>query len=119
MDYYGEVVEELMQTAGVHAALIVSRSDGIVVDGHVHIGTDADAIAALAASLYTRAAQAATAADGAQSGFLHLEGERGRVCAMPEGDLLLVTVAEPWANLGLLRLTMRRLAARLGDGVRS
>jgi predicted regulator of Ras-like GTPase activity (Roadblock/LC7/MglB family) len=33
---------------------------------------------------------------------------------VPRGDLLLVTVAEPWANLGLLRLTMRRLAQKLG-----
>lgn len=113
MARYATVIDELMQTAGVHAALIVSRADGIVVDGNVHIGTDADAIAALAASLYNRAAHAATAADGAEPGFLHLEGERGRVCAVPQGDVLLVTVAEPWANLGLLRLTMRRLASSL------
>ncbi|MBC7561598.1 MAG: hypothetical protein H7305_01665 [Gemmatimonadaceae bacterium] len=98
MAQYNRVVDELMHTAGVNAALIVSRVDGIVVDGNVHVGTDADAIAA----------------DGTTPGFLHLEGERGRVCAMPQGDLLLVTVAEPWANLGLLRLTMRRLAETLG-----
>lgn len=114
MAQYHRVVDELMHTAGVNAALIVSRVDGIVVDGNVHVGTDADAIAALAARLYGRAALAATAADGTTPGFLHLEGERGRVCAMPQGDLLLVTVAEPWANLGLLRLTMRRLAETLG-----
>ena len=114
MARYDVVVDELMHTAGVNAALIVSRVDGIVIDGNVHIGTDADAIAALTASLYGRAALAATAADGTEPGFLHLEGERGRVCAVPRGDLLLVTVAEPWANLGLLRLTMRRLAHTLG-----
>ena len=114
MSQYGRLVDELMQTAGVNAALLVSRVDGIVVDGSVHIGTDADAIAALAATLYGRASLAATAADGTAPGFLHLEGERGRVCAMPQGDLLLVTVAEPWATLGLLRLTMRRLAESLG-----
>jgi predicted regulator of Ras-like GTPase activity (Roadblock/LC7/MglB family) len=114
MANYERVVEELMHTAGVNAALVVSRTDGIVVDGNVHIGTDADAIAALAARLYARAALAATAADGTEPGFLHLEGERGRVCAVPQGDLLLVTVAEPWTNLGLLRLTMRRLAQSLG-----
>jgi hypothetical protein len=45
-----------------------------------------------------RAALAATAADGTEPGFLHLEGERGRVCAVPQGDLLLVTVAEPWTS---------------------
>jgi predicted regulator of Ras-like GTPase activity (Roadblock/LC7/MglB family) len=114
MAQYDAVVDELLHTPGVHAALIVSRADGIVVDGNVHIGTDADAIAALTARLYGQAAQAAAASDGAEPGFLHLEGERGRVCAMPQGDLLLVTVAEPWANLGILRLTMRRLALGLG-----
>jgi predicted regulator of Ras-like GTPase activity (Roadblock/LC7/MglB family) len=113
MAHYDLVVDELLHTAGVHAALVVSRADGIVVDGNVHIGTDADAIAALAASLYNRAAQAATAADGAEPGFLHLEGERGRVCVVPQGDVLLVTVAEPWTNLGILRLAMRRLAQNL------
>ncbi len=110
---YARVIDELMQTSGVHAALVVSRSDGIVVDGNVHIGTDADAIAALTARLYSRAALAASAADGTEAGFLHLEGERGRVCAVGQGDLLLVTVAEPWTNLGLLRLSMRRLAQSL------
>jgi len=113
MAQYARVIDELMQTSGVHAALVVSRSDGIVIDGNVHVGTDADAIAALAARLYSRAAQAATAADGTEPGFLHLEGERGRVCAVGHGDLLLVTVAEPWTNLGLMRLAMRRLAQSL------
>ena len=114
MAHYDKVVGELMQTSGVHAALVVSRTDGIVIDGNVHIGTDADAIAALAARLYARAALAATAADDTDPGFLHLEAERGRVCVVAQGDLLLITVAEPWANLGLLRLNMRRLAQSLG-----
>ena len=77
MAQYNVVIDELMHTAGVHAALIVSRTDGIVVDGNVHIGTDADAIAALAARLYGRAAQAATAADGTSPGFLHLKESVG------------------------------------------
>jgi predicted regulator of Ras-like GTPase activity (Roadblock/LC7/MglB family) len=35
------------------------------------------------------------------------------LCVVPQGELLLVTVAEPFTNLGLLRLTMRKLADRL------
>ncbi|MCU0618757.1 MAG: roadblock/LC7 domain-containing protein [Gemmatimonadaceae bacterium] len=110
---YADCVDELLATPGVLAALVVSREDGIVVDGNGHVGVDTDAVAALAASLYARAAAAAEASDGGAPGFLHLEGELGRLCAVPRGDLLLVTVAEPFANLGLLRLAMRRLAERL------
>jgi predicted regulator of Ras-like GTPase activity (Roadblock/LC7/MglB family) len=110
MSRYGHVVDALLQTSGVHAALVVSQTDGIVVDGTVHIGTDADAVAALAARLYSRASAAAGAADGAVPGFFHLEADGGRLCVIPQGELLLVTVAEPFTNLGLLRLTMRKLA---------
>ncbi|MCU0626175.1 MAG: roadblock/LC7 domain-containing protein, partial [Gemmatimonadaceae bacterium] len=106
---YTDCVDELLSTAGVLAALVVSRDDGIVVDGNAHVGVDMDAVAALAASLYVRSAAAARAADGGTPGFLHMEAEQGRLCIAPNGELLLVTVAEPFANLGFLRLAMRRL----------
>jgi predicted regulator of Ras-like GTPase activity (Roadblock/LC7/MglB family) len=114
MARYDIVIDELMHTAGVRADMHIPVDHDPIGARHDEGCVDADAIAALTARLYSRAAQAATAADGTQPGFLHLEGERGRVCAVPHGDLLLVTVAEPWANLGLLRLTMRRLAQSLG-----
>lgn len=112
---FADCVDELLAAPGVLAALVVSRRDGIVVEGNGHVGVDTDAVAALAASLYTRAAAAADASDGGVPGFLHLEAEAGRLCIVPRGDLLLVTVAEPFANLGLLRLAMRRLIGRLAD----
>ena len=110
---YADRLEPLLAAPGVLCALVVARDDGIVVDGNGHIGVDTDAVAALAASLYARAAAAADASDGGAPGFLHLEGEAGRLCIVPRGDLLLVTVAEPHANLGLLRLAMRRQADAL------
>lgn len=111
---FAERLDPLLAAPGVLCALVVAREDGIVVEGTGHVGVDTDAVAALAASLFERAAAAAEASDGGTPGFLHLEGEAGRLCVVPRGDLLLVTVAEPHANLGLLRLAMRRQADALG-----
>jgi predicted regulator of Ras-like GTPase activity (Roadblock/LC7/MglB family) len=41
--------------------------------------------------------------------FLQLDAERGRICAVGgRGDLVIVVVAEPEANVGLIRVELLR-----------
>ena len=44
---------------------------------------------------------------------MQLDAERGRICAAGRGELLLVVVAEPSANVGLIRVEMLKAAEAL------
>jgi predicted regulator of Ras-like GTPase activity (Roadblock/LC7/MglB family) len=86
--------------------MIVGESDGLIVDSALQIGVKGAVVAALAASLYRRARLAADAAGVGTATFLQLEAQRGRLCAVGRNDLVLVALAEPRANVGMLRIEM-------------
>ena len=91
------------------AALVVSERDGIVVDSNLQIGQSGDRVAALAASLYRKARLSARAAGlGAVVVPAARGAERRRICAVGGGDLVLVVVAEPAVNVGLVRVELLR-----------
>jgi predicted regulator of Ras-like GTPase activity (Roadblock/LC7/MglB family) len=46
--------------------------------------------------------------------FLELHAENGRVCAVGRNDLVLVVIAEPRLNVGLVRVEMLKAAETLG-----
>ena len=107
---FSEVLAALTRQRGVLGSMVVSESDGLVVDAALQIGVKGSVIAALAASLYRRARMSADAAGVGTATFLQLEAEQGRVCAVGRGDLVLVALAEPRANVGMLRIEMLRAA---------
>lgn len=98
----------LTRLRGVLASLVVSERDGIVVDCNLQVGQEGDRVAALAASLYRKSRLSARAAGLGHAAFMQLDAEEGRVCVAGRGDLLLVIVAQPSANVGLIRVEMLR-----------
>ena len=44
---------------------------------------------------------------------MQLEAPRGRICAVGAGDLVLVVVAEPAVNVGLVRVELLRAVGEL------
>lgn len=104
------VLEELARLRGVAASLLVSASDGIVIDSITQIGEDGNRVAALAGSLYRKARRSAEAAGLGDTGFLHLDAERGRLCAIGGNELVLVVVTERDVNVGVVRVAMLRAA---------
>ncbi|HEY4307759.1 MAG TPA: roadblock/LC7 domain-containing protein [Gemmatimonadaceae bacterium] len=101
------VLELLTRLRGVRASLIVSERDGVIVDASVRFGQDGDRIAALAASVYRKARLSARAARLGTVSFLQLDAERGRICAAGGGgDLVIVAVTDPQANVGLIRMEL-------------
>ena len=100
------VVERLSRHRGVRASLIVSENDGLVVDSSLRFGEDGERVAALAASIYRKARLSAGAAHLGAVSFLQLDADRGRLCAVGRDDLVLVVVAEPSANVGLIRVEL-------------
>jgi predicted regulator of Ras-like GTPase activity (Roadblock/LC7/MglB family) len=104
---YTLILESLTRQRGVRASLIVSEGDGIVVASNLRFGQDGERVAALAASVYRKARLSARAARLGSVSFLQLDAERGRVCAAGgRGDLVVVVVADPAANVGLIRMEL-------------
>ena len=101
-----DVLATLVRQRGVMGGLVVSESDGIIVDATLQVGVKGNVVAALAASLFRKARLSSRAAGLGEAVFLTLEAERGRICAAGRSDLILVAVADPRTNLGLLRVEM-------------
>lgn len=107
---FSAILDEFARQKGVRASLVVSARDGIAIDSTLQFGQDGNRVAALAASLYSRARRSALAAGLGVTGFMQLESEAGRLCMLGGDDVLLVIVADRDANVGLIRLAMLRAA---------
>ncbi len=106
---FAQVLESLSRQRGVRASLVVSESDGLVVDSSLRFGQEGERLAALAASIYRKARMSAAAAHLGSVVFLQLDAERGRICAAGgRGDLVIVVVAESTTNVGLIRVELLR-----------
>ena len=73
---FAPMLENLTRQRGVRASLIVSESDGLIVDSNVRFGQDGDRVAALAASLYRKARLSASAARLGDVAFLQMDADR-------------------------------------------
>lgn len=107
------VLDALTRLRGVRASLVVSAEDGIAIDSNLQIGQDGSRVAALAASLYRKARKSASAAGFGGTGFMQLEAEGGRLCLLGGDEVVLVVVALPDANVGLIRVEMLKAAESL------
>lgn len=107
---FSELVQKLQKDYGLEAALVVT-TDGLVVDAATASGTvfDAEAIAANAVSgLLTLEALGQEFASTPRQAII--EFDRHLVLVAPlDQDTALVLVAAGSANLGRLRLAVRRL----------
>lgn len=109
-------LDMITRVRGVRGAMLVSPDDGLVVAEQLMEGIKGAAVAALAASLAGRLRRAMEAAGVGTSVFWHLQAERGAILVVPaasEGGILIVAVAEPDVNIGLVRLELLRAAESL------
>ena len=100
------LIEKLQRHRGVFGVMLVGIDDGRVIAGDAGAGRDTDAAGALAASLFRRTRIAAGEAGLGDVSFVRLEAGDGHLCATPRGDLVVVTVSGPHANIGRLRIDM-------------
>lgn len=114
MSAFQPALSAVMRLRGVTACLVVDEHDGVIVDSTLQFGMRGNVLAALLASLFRKARQSVAAAGFGDSAFLTLEAERGRVCAVGQGGLVLIAVADPRTNLGLLRVELNKARAGLG-----
>jgi predicted regulator of Ras-like GTPase activity (Roadblock/LC7/MglB family) len=111
---YVKALDLITRVRGVRGAMLVSAEDGIVVAEQLMEGIKGPAVSALAASLATRLRRAMEAAGVGASLFWHLQAEQGALLVVPTGGTLVVAVAEPDVNVGLVRLELLRAAEVVG-----
>lgn len=111
-----KALDMITRVRGVRGAMLVSADDGLVVAEQLMEGIKGPAVAALAASLAGKLRRAMDAAGTGMSVFWHLQAEQGALLVVPsgnEGGILVVAVAEPDVNIGLVRLELLRAAEAL------
>ncbi|MGH7457905.1 MAG: roadblock/LC7 domain-containing protein [Longimicrobiaceae bacterium] len=116
MNGYGTLLEAVNRVPGVRGAMVAAAGDGLVVEEDLMVGVPGPPVAALAASLFQRARRSLAAAELGSISFLQVEAEHGYLFVAAPGrgsDLLLITVAERWTNVGMVRLEMLRGAGAL------
>jgi predicted regulator of Ras-like GTPase activity (Roadblock/LC7/MglB family) len=111
MSAFAEALDRVTRVRGVRGAMIVAGDDGLVVAEQLMEGIKGAAVAALAASLASRLRRAMEAAGVGAGVFWHLQAENGALLVVPgSSGMLLVAVAEPGVNAGLVRLELLRAA---------
>lgn len=103
----------LTRVAGVRGAVVVDADAGVPVASELRSGVSETALAALAGSLFRRSADATTASGLGRVRTLQLEAAGGHIVVAATGALLVVTLAEASAQLGMVRLQTARVAGEL------
>lgn len=112
-DVYRDSVDRLTRVSGVRGALVVEADAGVPVIAELAEDVAETAVAALAASLFRRSSAACRAAGFGGVRTLQLEAAGGHVIVVGSGDVVVVVVTEPQAQLGLVRLEALRAAEAL------
>ena len=105
----------ITKVPGVRGAMVVDAEAGVPVASEVAEGVRETAVAALAGSLFGRTADASTASGFGRVRLLHLESGDGHLFVAGAGALLVVALAEPTAQLGLIRIEAGRAAGELSE----
>lgn len=116
MTEFGSLLARVNRIPRVRGSMVVAAEDGLVVAADLMVGTPGPAVAALVASLFQRARRSLGAADLGGVSFLQVDAETGFLFAMAPDracELLLVVVAEPGVNVGLVRVEGGRVAEAL------
>ena len=109
------ILDSLMKIEGVTAALVVGR-DGFIIEAASEEGADLEAVGAIAAgSLSSAEAMGGELHMGPPTSLL-IEYEGGPVAVSPAGpDGVLAVVGKQHANLGRLRIEMRRIRTAVAN----
>ena len=110
---YRPLLRDLSRMRGVRGVLLADARDGIPIATTLDVDVDGDAVAALAVSLYGHAERAVAASGYGRSTYFQLQAEVGWLCVVAAGGFVLAAVAEPRANVALLRLRLLRARTEL------
>jgi len=111
------ILDGLMKIDGITAAMVVGR-DGFVIESATNggEGLESDTVGAIAASSFGSFGQMGGELRLGALDSILLEYEMGPVAVSPAGpDAVLAVVADRQANLGRLRIEMRRIRTAVAN----
>ncbi|HEX7120153.1 MAG TPA: roadblock/LC7 domain-containing protein [Longimicrobiales bacterium] len=112
-DRFAQALERLSRLPGVRGALLVDAEAGLPVLADLADEMAGPAAAALAASAYRRTHRAVDGVGLGTIEALQLDAAEGHVLVAGAGELLVVVIAEPDAQLGRVRVETRQVAEAL------
>jgi predicted regulator of Ras-like GTPase activity (Roadblock/LC7/MglB family) len=112
-DAYSSAVARLSRVAGVRGALVVDAETAVPIAAELKDGVNGTALAALASALYLRTAEATATAQFGAIESVQLEADDGHVIIVGTHELILIVITERAAQLGMVRIETRRVAAAL------
>jgi len=103
-----DLVATIRQREGVDAAIVLGR-DGLVIEGHLDEGLDADALAACLPAVLSAADGFSAAAQRGDAVSTLLEFQYGfALASILSSEVVLLVLVQPQANVGQLLLEIRR-----------
>jgi predicted regulator of Ras-like GTPase activity (Roadblock/LC7/MglB family) len=108
-------LRRLTGVTGVQGAMVVDAEAGVPVASDLAAGVPETALAALAGSLFRRTVEATTASGFGRVRTLQLESRSGHLVVAGSGPLMVVALAEPSAQLGMVRIEAGRAAGELSQ----
>ena len=108
-----EILNELAKMQSIEAVCLVAR-DGFLLDSIARSGIDKEMIGAIASSGFGSSVSMGAQLDKGAMQISMIEFEKGPVLLTPIGDdAFLVIVADKEANLGMIRLKLKKHSGEL------
>ena len=108
-----EILNELAKLQSIDAVCLVAR-DGFLLDSIARTGIDSEMIGAIASSGFGASESMGRQLDKGNMAISMIEFERGPVMLSPIGDsAFLVIIADKEANLGMIRLKLKKHSGEL------
>jgi predicted regulator of Ras-like GTPase activity (Roadblock/LC7/MglB family)/ActR/RegA family two-component response regulator len=108
-----EILNELAKLQSIDAVCLVAR-DGFLLDSIARTGIDSEMIGAIASSGFGASESMGRQLDKGSMAISMIEFERGPVMLSPIGDsAFLVIIADKEANLGMIRLKLKKHSGEL------
>jgi predicted regulator of Ras-like GTPase activity (Roadblock/LC7/MglB family) len=110
------IVEDLLRVDGVVGSLLVGK-DGLVVASTLLTPEDAEVLGAMSAAVYGEIDKATKRIGVGGLGDAIINAQDGSVLMLESHELILVVITQRVVNLGLVKMEMRKAAARIKEAV--
>ncbi|MGC8873556.1 MAG: roadblock/LC7 domain-containing protein [Chloroflexia bacterium] len=111
-----KIVEDLLRVDGVVGSLLVGK-DGLVVASTLLDPEDAEILGAMSAAVYGEVDKATKRIGVGSLSDAIINAQDGAVLLQESHDLILVVITQRTVNLGLVKMEMRKAAARIKEAV--
>lgn len=111
-----KIVEDLLRVDSVVGSLLVGK-DGLVIASTLLDPEDAEILGAMSAAVYGEVDKATKRIGVGSLSDAIINAQDGAVLLQESHDLILVVITQRTVNLGLVKMEMRKAAARIKEAV--